>query len=315
MGSQVSDIVISRSYTGHGIGSVITSQLSCSVADDIEYGKGSYLEVLGFGIVPMFFIDKAEPDENITTITAYDRTKQLSDPFFPPDDESMSSSALANAAATQCGFDGISGEIANITVNRNLYENTSCLNIIQMLATVSGAVVMADISNRLYFADASKVHFAATAEKWSKVKDYPTHTYSKIYVTGESSEALVFGTGKAENTIELSNPLFTEESANALYGKILPMTIKPCRFTAIIGNDIFPTGEIAMGDDKYKISSVNIRLCALGAVAECEMDEPPQSSSEYKSELKRQIDAGVAQNRVYGINFINTNGGGMRLKL
>lgn len=283
----------------------------------VPFSKGSEVVVGGFSDLPKFYIDNQTIDGNVISITAYDLCRQLSQPFRADAIEHETVDSVLGIIKTQCGFTGISGSYQGGDMSKKFYQSTNCNNIVQSIATVSGCIAMCNSYNQLAFMPVNGTYSWTFADEYSKVNVYPVSTYSKLVVTGDSSEVSEFGTGNAENIVELSSPLFSETTMTDLYNNVFAdgYDIKPMSVKAKISGNIDPLGEIGCGDYDYKVSSVNITLGKGGAIADLSMNKPSESSTAYNNAMSRAISERIATNRVYGINYINTDGAGVRIKI
>lgn len=311
----ISNISISKSLSGLGLGGIVTQQLSASVYADYSFSAGASVIVVGFDGLPTFYIDGENRTEDTVNITAYDRCRKLSQPFdYSAVSGEIAASLICGAVANQCGFSGVSntGELLIENVSESLYKGNSCNGIIENLASASGCFVCCDSSDNLRFQKIGSGFSSAAAVDHSSIIEYPQSSYSRLIVSGNKSETYDIGSGAAENIIELSNTMITKSAAEALAAKIFEngsFRYSPVSMNAVIMGNIDPYGAVIVGDDSYTVTNISINLCADGAVASLSAPQMPESSSVYNSLLKRQIDRKIAANKTYGNTEIDSDSG------
>lgn len=324
----ISSISISKSLSGIGNGGIVTQQLSASVYADFSFLAGESVTVVGFDGLPAFYIDGENRTEDTVNITAYDRCRKLSQPFDYTSlkdgdkvDENgepvfldISASGLAEKIAAQCGFSGASNtaELFAGNLSADFYKGNSCNGIIENLASASGCFVCCGTDNTLRFQRIGSGYSSASAVDSSAVIVYPQKSFSRLIVSGDKSEFYDFGSGSAENILEISNPLITQNAASALASKLFEngsFIYQPVSLNAVISGNIDPYGSVIIGDESYKVTNISINLCADGAVASLSAPVVSESSSAYNNLMSRQINQRISANRSYGNTKISGSAG------
>lgn len=324
----ISSITISKSLSGIGIGGIVTQQLSASVYADYSFLAGDSVIVVGFDGLPKFYIDGENRTEDTVNITAYDRCRKLSQPFDYTSlkdgdkvDENgepvyidIAASGLAEKIAAQCGFSGASntGDILIGTVSSDVYKGAACNSILENFASASGCFVCCGTDDTLRFQRIGSGYSSVSAIQNSAVIVYPEKSFSRLIVSGDKSEFYDFGSGSAENIMEISNSLITQSVASALASRLFEngsFVYQPVSLNAIISGNIDPYGSVIVGDKSYKVTNISINLCADGAVASLSAPVISESSSAYNNLLTRQINQRIAANKTYGNTLISGSGG------
>lgn len=304
----------------------MTQQLSASVYADFSFLAGESVTVVGFDGLPAFYIDEENRTEGTVNITAYDRCRKLSQPFDYSSlsggaDENgeevysdISASGLAEKIAAQCGFSGASNtaELFVGNVSADFYKGNSCNGIIENLASASGCFVCCGTDNTLRFQRIGSGYSSTSAADSSAVIVYPQKSFSRLIVSGNKSEFYDFGSGSAENILEISNPLITQNAASALASKLFEngsFIYQPVSLNAVISGNIDPYGTVFVGEESYTVTNISINLCADGAVASLSAPVVSESSSAYNNLMTRQINQRIAANRIYGNTQISGSGG------
>ena len=330
----ISSITISKSLSGLGIGGIVTQQLSASVYADFSFNAGESVTVVGFDGLPTFYIDGENRTEDTVNITAYDRCRKLSQPFDysslkdgdkvdengDPVYLTVSAAALVEKIAAQCGFSGASGtgELLVGNISPNVYKGAACNSIIENIASASGYFAACSGENTLMLRKIGSGISSASAIEHSAIIKYPECNYTRLIVSGDSSDVYDNGSGAPENIIEISNTLITKDKALALASRLFEgggFRYAPVSFNAVLSGNVDPYGSVIIGEDFYTVTNISINLCADGAVASLSAPQMPESSSVYNNLLTRQINQRIAMGRVYGDWFVNQNGVGTRLKL
>ena len=324
----ISSISISKSLSGIGLGGIVTQQLSASVYADFSFLAGESVVVVGFDGLPKFYIDGESRTEDTVNITAYDRCRKLSQPFDYSSlkdgdkvDENgdpifldISASGLAEKIAAQCGFSGASntGNILIGIVSPDVYKGAACNSIIENFASASGCFVCCGTDDTLRFQRIGSGYSSASAIQNSAVIVYPQKSFSRLIVSGDKSEFYDFGSGSAENIMEISNSLITQSVASALASRLFEggaFVYQPVSLNAVISGNIDPYGTVFVGEESYKVTNISINLCADGAVASLSAPVVSESSSAYNNLLTRQINQRIAANKIYGNTQISGSGG------
>ena len=324
----ISSISISKSLSGIGNGGIVTQQLSASVYADFSFLAGESVIVVGFDGLPTFCIDGENRTEDTVNITAYDRCRKLSQPFDytslkdgdkvdengEPVYSDISASGLAEKIAAQCGFSGASntGDILVGTVSSDVYKGAACNSILENFASASGCFVCCGADNTLRFQRSGSGYSSASAAHNSAVIVYPQKSFSRLIVSGDKSEFYDFGSGSAENIMEISNSLISQNVASALASRLFEngsFIYQPVSLNAIISGNIDPYGSVIVGEESYKVTNISINLCADGAVASLSAPVISESSSAYNNLLTRQINQRIAANKTYGNTQISGSGG------
>ena len=324
----ISSISISKSLSGIGNGGIVTQQLSASVYADFSFLAGESVVVVGFDGLPKFYIDGENRTEDTVNITAYDRCRKLSQPFDYTSlkdgdkaDENgepvfldISASGLAEKIAAQCGFSGASntGDILIGNVSSDVYKGSACNSLLENLAFASGCFVCCGTDDTLRFQRIGSGYSSASAAEHSAVIVYPQKSYSRLIVSGDKSEFYDFGSGSAENIMEISNSLITQSVASTLASRLLEggaFVYQPVSLNAVISGNIDPYGSVIVGEESYKVTNISINLCADGAVASLSSPVVSESSSAYNNLLTRQINQRIAANKIYGNTQISGSGG------
>ena len=324
----ISSITISKSLSGIGIGGIVTQQLSASVYADFSFLAGDSVTVVGFDGLPIFYIDGENRTEDTVNITAYDRCRKLSQPFDYTSlkdgdkvDENgepvfldISASGLAEKIAAQCGFSGASNtaELFVGNVSADFYKGNSCNGIIENLASASGCFVCCGTDNTLRFQRIGSGYSSTSAADSSAVIVYPQKSFSRLIVSGNKSEFYDFGSGSAENIMEISNSLITQSIASTLASRLFEngsFIYQPVSLNAVISGNIDPYGTVFVGEESYTVTNISINLCADGAVASLSAPVVSESSSAYNNLMTRQINQRIAANRIYGNTQISGSGG------
>ena len=324
----ISSISISKSLSGIGLGGIVTQQLSASVYADFSFLAGESVVVVGFDGLPKFYIDGESRTEDTVNITAYDRCRKLSQPFDYSSlkdgdkvDENgdpifldISASGLAEKIAAQCGFSGASntGNILIGIVSPDVYKGAACNSIIENFASASGCFVCCGTDDTLRFQRIGSGYSSASAVDNSAVIAYPQKSFSRLIVSGDKSEFYDFGSGSAENIMEISNSLITQSVASALASRLFEggaFVYQPVSLNAVISGNIDPYGTVFVGEESYKVTNISINLCADGAVASLSAPVVSESSSAYNNLLTRQINQRIAANKIYGNTQISGSGG------
>ena len=324
----ISSISISKSLSGIGNGGIVTQQLSASVYADFSFLAGESVVVVGFDGLPKFYIDGENRTEDTVNITAYDRCRKLSQPFDYSSlkdgdkvDENgepvfldISASGLAEKIAAQCGFSGASntGDILIGNVSSDVYKGSACNSLLENLAFASGCFVCCGTDDTLRFQRIGSGYSSASAAEHSAVIVYPQKSYSRLIVSGDKSEFYDFGSGSAENIMEISNSLITQSVASTLASRLLEggaFVYQPVSLNAVISGNIDPYGSVIVGEESYKVTNISINLCADGAVASLSSPVVSESSSAYNNLLTRQINQRIAANKIYGNTQISGSGG------
>lgn len=324
----ISSITITKSLSGIGLGGIVTQQLSATVYADYSFLAGEKVTVIGFYGLPVFYIDSENRTEDTVSITAYDRCRKLSQPFDYTSlkdgdkvDENgdpvyidISASGLAEKIAAQCGFSGASntGYILIGTVTSDVYKGAACNSIIENLASASGCFVCCGTDNTLRFQRIGNGYSSASAVQNSAVIVYPEKSYSRLIVSGDKSEFYDFGLGSAENILEISNSLISQNVASALASRVLDggaFIYQPVSLNAVISGNIDPYGSVIVGEDSYTVTNISINLCTDGAVASLSAPVVSESSSAYNNLMTRQINQRISANKVYGNTQISGSGG------
>ena len=324
----ISSISISKSLSGIGNGGIVTQQLSASVYADFSFLAGESVTVVGFDGLPTFYIDGENRTEDTVNITAYDRCRKLSQPFDYTSlkdgdkaDENgepvfldISASGLAEKIAAQCGFSGASntGDILIGTVSSDVYKGAACNSILENFASASGCFVCCGNDDTLRFQRIGSGYSSAGAVENSAVIVYPQKSFSRLIVSGDKSEFYDFGSGSAENIMEISNSLISQNVASALASRLFEngsFVYQPVSLNAVISGNIDPYGSVIVGEESYKVTNISINLCADGAVASLSTPVISESSSAYNNLLTRQINQRIAANKTYGNTLISGSGG------
>lgn len=324
----ISSISISKSLSGIGNGGIVTQQLSAAVYADYSFLAGDSVIVVGFDGLPTFYIDGENRTEDTVNITAYDRCRKLSQPFDYTSlkdgdkvDENgepvyidIAASGLAEKIAAQCGFSGASntGDILIGTVSSDVYKGAACNSILENFASASGCFVCCGTDNTLRFQRIGSGYSSASAAHNSAVIVYPQKSFSRLIVSGDKSEFYDFGSGSAENIMEISNSLITQSIASTLASRLFEngsFVYQPVSLNAVISGNINPYGSVIVGDESYKVTNISINLCADGAVASLSAPVISESSSAYNNLLTRQINQRIAANKTYGNTLISGSGG------
>ena len=306
----------------------MTQQLSASVYADFSFLAGESVTVVGFDGLPTFYIDGENRTEDTVNITAYDRCRKLSQPFDYSSlkdggkvDESgepvysdISASGLAEKIAAQCGFSGASntGDILIGSVSSDVYKGAACNSILENFASASGCFVCCGTDNTLRFQRIGSGYSSASAIQNSAVIVYPQKSFSRLIVSGDKSEFYDFGSGSAENIMEISNSLITQSVASALASRLFEngsFIYQPVSLNAVISGNIDPYGSVIVGEESYKVTNISINLCADGAVASLSAPVISESSSAYNNLLTRHINQRIAANKTYGNTLISGSGG------
>ena len=306
----------------------MTQQLSASVYADFSFLAGESVTVVGFDGLPKFYIDGENRTEDTVNITAYDRCRKLSQPFDYSSlkdgdkvDENgdpifldISASGLAEKIAAQCGFSGTSntGDILIGTVSSDVYKGAACNSILENFASASGCFVCCGTDDTLRFQRIGSGYSSASAIQNSAVIVYPQKSFSRLIVSGDKSEFYDFGSGSAENIMEISNSLISQNVASALASRLFEngsFIYQPVSLNAVISGNIDPYGTAFVGDESYKVTNISINLCADGAVASLSAPVISESSSAYNNLLSRQINQRIAANKTYGNTLISGSGG------
>lgn len=305
----------------------MTQQLSATVYADFLFNEGESVTVVGFDGLPTFFIDSENRTEYTVSITAYDRSRKLSQPFDystlkdgdktdskgDPIYKDISATEISNKIAAQCGFLGASGttELLVGNVTASTYKGASCNSIMEALAGASGCFVQSGSDNSLCYHRIGVETSAASCSNHSAIIEYPTNSYTRLIVTGDSSNVYDNGSGAPANIIELSNTLITQGIAQSLATRLFEggaYTYKPLSFSAVLEGNIDPYGTAIVGDKSYTVTNISINLCADGAVASLSTPQMPESSSVYNDLLTRAINQRIAANRIYGCTEITDQG-------
>lgn len=324
----ISSISISKSLSGIGLGGIVTQQISATVYADFSFLAGDSVVVVGFDGLPTFYIDGENRTEDTVSITAYDRCRKLSQPFDyrslkdgdkvdengDPVFIDISASGLAEKIAAQCGFKGVlnTGDILIGTVTSDVYKGAACNSIIENLASASGCFVCCDSDNNLRFQRIGSGVYSASAAIHSAVIVYPEKIYSRLIVSGDKSDFYDYGSGSAENIMEISNSLISQSVASALASRLFEngaFKYQPVSLNAVISGNIDPYGAVIVGDDSYTVTNISINLCADGAVASLSAPVVSECSSAYNNLLTRQINQRIATNKIYGNTQISGAGG------
>ena len=306
----------------------MTQQLSASVYADFSFLAGESVTVVGFDGLPTFYIDGENRTEDTVNITAYDRCRKLSQPFDYTSlkdgdkvDENgdpifldISASELVEKIAAQCGFSGASntGDILIGIVSPDVYKGAACNSIIENFASASGCFVCCGTDDTLRFQRIGIGYSSASAIQNSAVIVYPQKSFSRLIVSGDKSEFYDFGSGSAENIMEISNSLITQSVASTLASRLLEggaFVYQPVSLNAVISGNIDPYGSVIVGDESYKVTNISINLCADGAVASLSAPVVSECSSAYNNLLTRQINQRIAANKIYGNTQISGSGG------
>ena len=306
----------------------MTQQLSASVYADFSFLAGESVTVVGFDGLPTFYIDGENRTEDTVNITAYDRCRKLSQPFDytslkdgdkvdengEPVYTDISASGLAEKIAAQCGFSGASntGDLLIGTVSSDVYKGAACNSILENFASASGCFVCCGTDDTLRFQRIGSGYSSASAAHNSAVIVYPQKSFSRLIVSGDKSEFYDFGSGSAENIMEISNSLISQNVASALASRLLEngsFVYQPVSLNAVISGNIDPYGSVIVGDESYKVTNISINLCADGAVASLSAPVVSESSSAYNNLLTRQINQRIAANKTYGNTLISGSGG------
>ena len=324
----ISSISISKSLSGIGNGGIVTQQLSASVYADFSFLAGESVTVVGFDGLPKFYIDGENRTEDTVNITAYDRCRKLSQPFDYSSlkdgdkvDENgdpifldISASGLAEKIAAQCGLSGASntGDILIGTVSSDVYKGAACNSILENFASASGCFVCCGTDDTLRFQRIGSGYSSASAAHNSAVIVYPQKIFSRLIVSGDKSEFYDFGSGSAENIMEISNSLITQSVASALASRLFEngsFVYQPVSLNAVISGNIDPYGSVIVGEESYKVTNISINLCADGAVASLSAPVVSECSSAYNNLVTRQINQRIAANKIYGNTQISGSGG------
>ena len=306
----------------------MTQQLSASVYADYSFNNGESVTVVGFDGLPKFYIDGENRTEDTVNITAYDRCRKLSQPFDysslkdgdkvdengEPVYSDISASGLAEKIAAQCGFSGASntGDILIGSVSSDVYKGAACNSILENFASASGCFVCCGTDNTLRFQRIGSGYSSASAAHNSAVIVYPQKSFSRLIVSGDKSEFYDFGSGSAENIMEISNSLISQNVASALASRLFEngsFVYQPVSLNAVISGNIDPYGSVIVGEQSYKVTNISINLCADGAVASLSAPVVSESSSAYNNLLTRQINQRIAANKTYGNTLISGSGG------
>lgn len=324
----IPSISISKSLSGIGNGGIVTQQLSAAVYADYSFNAGESVTVVGFDGLPTFYIDGENRTEDTVNITAYDRCRKLSQPFDYTSlkdgdkvDENgepvyidIAASELVEKIAAQCGFSGASntGDILIGTVSSDVYKGAACNSIIENFASASGCFVCCGTDNTLRFQRIGSGYSSASAIQNSAVIVYPQKSFSRLIVSGDKSKFYDFGSGSAENIMEISNSLITQSVASALASRLFEngsFVYQPVSLNAVISGNIDPYGSVIVGEESYKVTNISINLCADGAVASLSAPVVSECSSAYNNLLSRQINQRIAANKTYGNTLISGSGG------
>ena len=324
----ISSISISKSLSGIGNGGIVTQQISAAVYADYSFLAGDSVVVVGFDGLPKFYIDGESRTEDTVNITAYDRCRKLSQPFDYSSlkdgdkvDENgdpifldISASGLAEKIAAQCGFEGTvnTGDILIGTVSSDVYKGAACNSILENFASASGCFVCCGNDDTLRFQRIGSGYSSASAAEHSAVIVYPQKSFSRLIVSGDKSEFYDFGSGSAENIMEISNSLITQSVASALASRLFEngsFVYQPVSLNAVISGNIDPYGSVIVGDESYTVTNISINLCADGAVASLSAPVVSECSSAYNNLLTRQINQRISANKVYGNTQISGSGG------
>ena len=324
----ISSITISKSLSGIGNGGIVTQQLSASVYADFSFLAGDSVIVVGFDGLPTFYIDGENRTEDTVNITAYDRCRKLSQPFDytslkdgdkvdengEPVYSDIAASELVEKIAAQCGFSGASntGDILIGTVSSDVYKGAACNSILENFASASGCFVCCGTDDTLRFQRIGSGYSSASAVQNSAVIVYPEKSFSRLIVSGDKSEFYDFGSGSAENIMEISNSLISQNVASALASRLFEngsFVYQPVSLNAVISGNIDPYGSVIVGDESYKVTNISINLCADGAVASLSAPVVSECSSAYNNLLTRQINQRIAANKTYGNTLISGSGG------
>ena len=306
----------------------MTQQLSAAVYADHSFNAGESVTVVGFDGLPTFYIDGENRTEDTVNITAYDRCRKLSQPFDysslkdgdkvdengDPVYSDIAASGLAEKIAAQCGFSGASntGDILIGSVSSDVYKGAACNSILENFASASGCFVCCGNDDTLRFQRIGSGYSSASATHNSAVIVYPQKSFSRLIVSGDKSEFYDFGSGSAENIMEISNSLITQNVASALASRLFEngsFVYQPVSLNAVISGNIDPYGSVIVGDESYKVTNISINLCADGAVASLSAPVVSESSSAYNNLLTRQINQRIAANKIYGNTQISGSGG------
>ena len=324
----ISSITISKSLSGIGNGGIVTQQLSAAVYADYSFNAGESVTVVGFDGLPAFYIDGESRTEDTVNITAYDRCRKLSQPFDysslkdggkvdengEPVYSDISASGLAEKIAAQCGFSGASntGDILIGTVSSDVYKGAACNSILENFASASGCFICCGTDNTLRFQRIGSGYSSASAVDNSAVIVYPEKSFSRLIVSGDKSEFYDLGSGSAENIMEISNSLISQNVASALASRLFEngsFVYQPVSLNAVISGNIDPYGSVIVGEESYKVTNISINLCADGAVASLSAPVISESSSAYNNLLTRHINQRIAANKIYGNTQISGSGG------
>ena len=306
----------------------MTQQLSASVYADFSFLAGDSVIVVGFDGLPTFYIDGENRTEDTVNITAYDRCRKLSQPFDytslkdgdkvdengEPVYSDIAASELVEKIAAQCGFSGASntGDILIGTVSSDVYKGAACNSILENFASASGCFVCCGTDDTLRFQRIGSGYSSASAAHNSAVIVYPQKSFSRLVVSGDKSEFYDFGSGSAENIMEISNSLISQNVASALASRLFEngsFVYQPVSLNAVISGNIDPYGSVIVGDESYKVTNISINLCADGAVASLSAPVVSECSSAYNNLLTRQINQRIAANKTYGNTLISGSGG------
>lgn len=324
----ISAITISKSLSGIGNGGIVTQQISATVYADHSFNGGDSVIVVGFDGLPTFYIDGENRTEDTVSITAYDKCRKLSQPFDytslkdgdKVDDNGdpvyidIAASVLAEKIAGQCGFSGAlnTGDILIGTVSSDVYKGAACNSIIENFASASGCFVCCGTDDTLRFQRIGSGYSSASAVDNSAVIVYPEKSFSRLIVSGDKSEFYDYGSGSAENIMEISNSLISQSVASALASRLFEngaFIYQPVSLNAVISGNIDPYGAVIVDDESYTVTNISINLCADGAVASLSAPVVSECSSAYNNLLTRQINQRIAANKVYGNTQISGSGG------
>lgn len=284
--------------------------------------------------LPTFYVNECPYDDEICTVTAYDRCKNLDVPFdstnFPRKDAQgeiikYQATSVISAIANQCGFSPSSPSTGMRELTNDDLEGKSCRTILEEISQAVGMYFYCDSSNCLNAAnlpDLNSVTLTVQPQNRTKTNRTGTKTITNIYsqdgIKGETSGE----GGSWINTVEISGRYMDIATNTALKAKILAAGsggsyvyngfdlpyAKVLSFYNL--NDTYgESGEVfPMLDQTYRFDKDGIN-------ASFSAPAPDMSYFHYKSKQTREAEKKVEKGKAYSTVFVDENGSGVVIKI
>lgn len=293
--------------SGMGTSGILTGMMTFKTYYETVSGNafpwGSEVELICTNdptiIIPKFYVDTREPDENFTTWSCSDKVSRSDmDVSFEESsftNDTISSDTVLSRCANACGFNGYSfagGSIAAFStigsISRSLVENKTVREILEMYSTAMCGYWIS-FSEQLVFSPFGRAARGTTQNVHASVSDGSIKTFDTV-IMYNGDEIYTAGNGAAKNTLIISTPLASQELCGYVLSQISDFAYKAWKCKKGLSTHYFYPGDIIFSDGETRFcTNVTMYPSVSGIFFSASANAVDENEYSYTNQVQRQL--------------------------